>query len=218
MNTSAQRLLICAAFFTLAACTTVDLARDRSSLENAKSCCASTLDLPRPMPVASEYDIQFGRDTPHFNFGEGVVPFARITIDPSKVKIVALHSFPPSAVIAIDGGGTTHYVGAGIEFFSPEGKSLGVASLSPPVMKTYGFSGWYTYLRYAEVPTGAASATIFASRSDIGKTGSIQGHVSGGGLMVGSVFVPMPGGTQTRLYTLVPYGRIVVVPLDSSLR
>lgn len=218
MKISAQRLLIFAVSFVIAGCTTVDLARDRSSLEIAKSCCASTLDLPRPMPVASEYDIQFGSATPHFDFGEGVVPFARITIDPSKVKLVALLSLPPSAGIAIGGGGTTHYVGAGIEFFSSEGKSLGVTSLSPPVMKTYGFSGWYTYLRYAAVPPGAASATIFASRSDIGKTGSIQGHVSGGGFMVGSVFVPMPGGTQTKLYTLVPYGRIVVIPLESPLR
>jgi hypothetical protein len=201
----------------LVGCATVDLDRDLATLQDARACCASAADLPRPVPAREKIDVVFDATTPHFDFGAGLLPFLRVAVNPSSAKLVALLSYPPSAGFSLIGSGV-HYVAARIEFFDASGNSLGVPEMTPPVMKTHGPFLAYAYLRYVQVPENSAFALISVSKEDLGRKGQISGQVAGGGMMLGSTFIPMAGGGVTIPYTLVPYGKLVVVFADKPLR
>ncbi len=84
---------------TLGCASTIDVARDRTSLSSAKSCCQSIATLPISGKLSDSKDFSLTATGNHFDFGEGLAPFFAVSIDPERVKTIAalasLHTVNP---------------------------------------------------------------------------------------------------------------------------
>jgi hypothetical protein len=109
------------------------------------------------------------------------------------------------------GNPSMQYVGLKATFFSIAGHRLQEAELTAPTMRTYGPMANYHYARYALIPEGAATVLLSADLPSVGKRGTISGSIGGGGLMIGSTFVPLLGGNRPVDFTLSLYGEAVVL-------
>jgi len=195
----------------LSACATANINSDMAAYSTATSCCSSASSLPAPRPYSDKIEAAFSPGSPHFDFGQGLAPFVQVTLDPTRAKYIALLSSPRGSGKLLGGDGTFHYADLRPLFLSADGRRLQESALTPPIMRTYGALGTFMYVRYAEVPPEAASVIVASSARDAGRKGEIYGSVPGGGFMLGSTFIPIPAGNQRFLYTLSPYGEVVLL-------
>ncbi len=167
--------------------------------------------LPAALAFQEKIEFSLSATSPHFDFGAGLAPFARFEVNSARAKHLALLSSPKSSGKLLGGDGTFHYADLQPIFFAADGRRLADVSLSPPIMRTYGLMGTYMYVRYAAVPEGAASVILGTSTRSVGKLGTITGTVPDGGIMVGTIFIPMPGGVRPFPYTLSAYGEAIAL-------
>lgn len=212
-----QRLAACLALSGfLSACAFADIKTDRAAHATAVSCCSSERSLPAPLPYSDKVEAAFTSASPHFDFGQGLAPFVQINLDVGQTKYLTLLSSPRGSSVLLGGDGTFHYADLRPLFIAADGKRLPESVLTPPVMRSYGALGTYMYVRYTEVPADAASVIVASSAKDAGRRGDISGRVPGGGYMIGSTFIPMPGGNQRFPYTLSLYGELVLLLSSTS--
>lgn len=188
-----------------------DTAKTAKIYAEAKSCCSSLAALPQPMPGYFEQDIPLLPSTPHFDFGLGLAPFARLTVEPGHEKVVEIRAYAETSHVMLGGDGTLHYADVRVAFFDKDGKSLPAANGSKPMIKGVGFAQRYVLASDVKVPAETAVILVTTNPGTIGTKGASTVHVPAGGIMLGSTFVMTPGGGSRMRYTLSPYGTVAVL-------
>lgn len=182
----------------------------RRAYAAAKPCCASVADLPPAQPAFDEQAITLTAAALHFDFGLGLAPFVRVQVDPAATPILETQALAQASPRLGGGDGTLHFPAVRLLFFDAQARPLPHEPPSPPSFTTVGWSGHYALATNVRVPTGATLVVVTTDPAASGLQGASTYHSPGGGTMVGSTYVPLPGGPRTVVHTLVPYGEVVL--------
>jgi hypothetical protein len=177
----------------------------------AKSCCASLADLPPPSSAEKEHTLQLMPTARHFDFGYGLAPFARFKIGQNIHALEFRAHARYGGARFMGGDDRFHFADVKFAFFDAENQPLTVPSIAPSSLKSMGFSGEYTLVSSIPVPANASTVIVTTNVRSAGQQNSSPVRIAGGGMMLGSTFVAMPGGTPTIAYTLSPYGEVTVL-------
>ena len=197
----------------LSACSTTTIKTDLAAHASARVCCSSDRSLPAPRPYEERIEITLGPNSPHFDFGSGLVPFLRISLPDSRSNALEIISLPRASALLSGGDGTLYYADARVIFLAADGTRLKEANLSSPALLLFGNPQTYTYRRAAVIPAEAASIIITSSMTDAGRKDEFTGGKSPSGSRI-----PLPGGMFELKYTLSPYGNVVALFRDSTER
>lgn len=183
----------------LGGCAAPDLrAIESAAYAGAKPCCTSKQSRPPASALKPENELALTAGSPHFDFGFGLAPFASFKLDGS-VKFLGLLSKP-------QGPQPFEFADLRPIFFDAQDNQMPIAQSTPPIVRTFGAMGWYALTRYVAVPTGAAAVVITTGSVNAGKSAVTSGSVPGGGVMLGSTFIPLAGGNLQFPYVHSIYG------------
>jgi hypothetical protein len=177
----------------------------------AKACCESVAALPAAEQAWYEQTIQLSPASTHFDFGLGLAPFARFRIDAAVSPILEIRALAKGSARLAGGDGTMHIAHVKLLFFDAAGVAVAHEPPLPLSFKTIGWAGHYALATNVRVPADARSVIVTTDSREIGRTGAAVYDSPGGGMMMGSTYVPLPGGQRAMPYTLVPYGDVTLV-------
>jgi len=182
----------------------------RRAYAAAKPCCASVADLPPAQPAFDEQAIALTAAAPHFDFGLGLAPFARVQVDAAAMPILETQALAQASPRLGGGDGTLHFPAVRLLFYDAQARPLPHEPTLPPSFTTVGWSGHYALATNVRVPAGATLVVVTTDPIASGLQGASPYRSPDGGMMVGSTYVPLPGGPRTMVHTLVPYGNVVL--------
>lgn len=185
-----------------------DIHQEVAAMASKKPCCTSEQALPQAMPLAEEQAVELNPESPHFDFGTGLAPFARLQLSPKTISLEIL-AHPTGSGKLAGGDGFMHYANFTAIFYGADGSRL-PSTLSAPWIKPHGAIGGLYYFADADVPAGARSVVITTRIDTVGQ--KKQGFTTGSTMMrAGAAFIPIGGGTATLDIALGPYGTVMVV-------
>lgn len=189
----------------LSGCGTAPASRvqDRKELEDAKACCQSSSELPAPVPLIDQSVFLFAKDSPHFDFGRGLAPFARFSVDGRLNKHLALIGMCRLSGLAFGGDGMTHCVDIRVTFFDAAGSVLEHRS-TVQTFRNYN-NQMFNLTTFHDVPAEARSLVIAADPRGMGAEASALGRYTAYGTSM-----TVSSGAQIP-YVRTVYGSITAV-------
>lgn len=185
-----------------------DVHEQAAGIASKTSCCASEQTLPNAAPVAKEQEISLQANSPHYDFGTGLAPFARLSLAPTTTEL-QIRAHPAGSGRLFGGDGLVHYANFTPIFYDASGSRL-PSKLSEHAINPFGLAGFYMYFADAEVPAGARTVVITTRIDTVGQT--VQEFTMGSTMIkAGAAFIPVGGGTGTFKIALAPYGDLTVV-------
>ena len=145
----------------------IDVATDRQKLAAAKPCCDSLARLPAPQPAAAEVAFRLAPDSPHFDFGDGLVPFATVLLDLARTRRVEVASTLHTTTL--EAGNQYHFRGVmpRLLFLDADGRRLASDPPNQPAPVLRGSSGQYALSTQVAVPAGARQVVVATNRRTI---------------------------------------------------
>lgn len=182
---------------TVAGCASrIDVATDQKSLNSARSCCSGLESLPHALPAAPSQTVKLAPESPHFDFGSGLAPFAVMKVDTAKTRVVEVISTLHTTTL--EAGNMYHFRGVVPDFLFLNEAGVRVVNEAPtrsaPVLA--GTSGQYSLSTSIKVPDGASRLVIATRLSAVGSKNSECIHPGGSGRPVlYTECVAFPAGT-----------------------
>lgn len=164
-----QVVLVLFAAFLFSGCAGGALvAADVKRAANVTSCCSDLAQALAIQPHPFETEMFLGADSPHFDFGDGLVPFVVIPLKETSLPAgIEIRSVARHLAWSEGGDGIVHYADAAARFFDRNNQPLQATLVSESLRR--GSSRWYV-VRVA-VPQGAAKAVVSTSLKRNGQVG-----------------------------------------------
>lgn len=198
--------LICVA---LAGCAASKVRDEQVQLAGARSCCASFQDLPAPVAEFRDRTLLLGPDSPHFDFGDGLVPFVRLPIRAEDSVMLSIYSHADNSAWLTGAYGTFKYIALRAIFLDADGHEIARSALSAPMTSALG-AGWLKLKRTVDVPATTASVILASNLAELGQASSAEYRQPESAMMVGSAYVATGGGAAELDYLLSVYGKFQV--------
>lgn len=198
--------LLCLA---LTGCAASQVRDEQTQLAAARSCCASFHELPPAVKADAGKPLLLGPESPHFDFGDGLAPFVRISIAGSDAEMLSVYSHADNSAWLTGSYGTFKYVAVMAIFLDADGHEISRSSLSEPEAAPVG-NGWIKLRRSVVIPEGSASVVFASNLSEIGRDGSAGYRSRESAMMVGGAYVLTGGGAADVSYLLSVYGKFHV--------
>lgn len=189
------------------------LTEDARTAANVRSCCNSAVDAlaHKAAVVAAQQPptLWFAATTPHFDFGNGIAPFAVLALaNPAPSTRVELESLMRLRGWVHGGDGKAHYADAVAVFFDSHGKAIEAPTLERAERATG--AGVGALFQTFAVPTGAAYLVVTSNPKNNGlsdASGVLNPPQRSG---TGSSTLILPGSVFPLGYRLATYGPVQV--------
>lgn len=204
-------IVICLLTVILAGCTVAGVNADRQAHARAVACCADESLLPSPQPLGRVQVVQFAPDSPHFDFGMELAPFARYQFEPGSVRSLEVRAYPRSSGTLFGGDGTFHYANVQLRFYDANGQQLQFPEPADARIETVGFAGHYALLNDVEVPPQAAMLLVSTDARAFGARGEATAVDDGRMVMASGLFIWIPQSQREMPFTLSAYGKVELI-------
>ncbi len=188
------------------------LTEDARLAANVRSCCRDQAEVLAHRAAHAPADqatlVWFAATTPHFDFGNGLAPFAVIHLkDPLSPVRVELESLMRLRGWTHGGDGKAHYADAVALFFDGAGRPIATPAGERVQRATQ--AGVGALLQTFPVPAGAASLVVTSNPKSNG-LGDASGALNAPGGVPGSGVLILPGSVFPLGYRLATYGPVQV--------
>jgi hypothetical protein len=189
------------------------LTEDARTAKNVRSCCHSAVDAlahkAALAPAQPPTTLWFAATTPHFDFGNGIAPFAVFGLgDPAPPARVELESLMRLRGWAHGGDGKAHYADAVAVFFDTAGKAI-EAPAQDRRQRATGAGVGALFQTFA-VPAGAAYLVVTSNPKNNGLSDASGALNPPGWSGSGSSTLILPGSVFPLGYRLATYGPVQV--------
>jgi hypothetical protein len=192
-------------------CTVAKVDTDRNLHAQASACCPDEQSLPPPQPLKGVHMVELGPDTPHFDFGMGLAPFARLAFEPGSIARLQVRAYSRTSGTLFGGDGTFHYANVQLRFFDSAGAPLPFSAPQEPRIDVVGLTANDALVSEVLVPPDAAMVLVSTDTRRIGERGKATDSDAGGMFMVSAMFIWRPARPSQREFTLSPYGKVEFV-------
>jgi hypothetical protein len=210
-NKLATMLLVIFGLLSITGCSVASKEEDLALQSTVKSCCTSLKQLPKATPALDVNEITLDNKSPHFDFGFGLTPFYKYSLDTKKkYKLIKSFSMPRGSSVLLAGDGRLHYADVVIIFFDINGQQIASVQSSNDVITTHGALGYFCLTRYTMIPDNAETFVITTSSRNVANNYSIPGVSPGNTFMVGGLFISTPDQGTEWPSKLSIYGNVVL--------
>lgn len=199
------------AILILSGCTVAKVDTDRRLHSQMVSCCPNEQALPEPEALKRVHVVELDPETPHFDFGMGLAPFAKLAFEPNAIEALEIRAYPRGSGTLFGGDGTFHYANVQLRFYDAAGAPLAFSPPSGARIDTVGWAGHYALISDVQVPHEAATLLITTDARALGERGDAPHSDAGKMVMVSGLFIWVPGRQKNMKYTLSPYGKVELV-------